>query len=67
MSDNTHTNPLAMTAFLVAVLLVFGAVGRFDYQDELEQENRTLRATAARCQLAMSRRDAAEEPRHDQP
>ncbi len=66
---DSKPNPLEVAIFLILMILAFAAVGQMDYQDELERENRTLRATAERCQLAQSLRLGAqvEEAGHGQP
>lgn len=42
---------------LLLILMAMAFAGKVDYQDELERENRTLRAEAARCQMIQALRD----------
>jgi hypothetical protein len=57
---NPHDKPRAAEVALVLlfILLAMAFAGGVDYQDELERENRTLRASAARCQMIQALREA---------
>ena len=61
---NEKPNPLEVALVMLFILITLGFVGGLDYQDEIERENRTLRAAAARCQLAMDLRGSPLTPAH---
>ena len=42
-----------VTLGIIALLLLYGLVGRMDYVDALEQENQSLKHKAAMCGHAM--------------
>lgn len=44
---------------LLLIMLTMAFAGKVDYLDELERENRTLRAEAARCKMIQALRDPA--------
>lgn len=58
MTDQ-HDKPRASEVALVLlfILLAMAFAGGLDYQDALERENRTLRASAARCNYVQALRD----------
>lgn len=53
---------LEVVLVLLFIILIMAFAGKVDYQDELERENRTLRAAAARCQMIQALRDESPSP-----
>lgn len=58
-NDKPRASEVALV--LLFILLAMAFAGGVDYQDDLERENRTLRASAARCQMIQALREEERE------
>lgn len=58
MTHNTDKpRAVEVALVLIFILLAMAFAGGVDYQDALERENRSLRASAARCAYIQALRD----------